>query len=228
MGLVMAETTGESGPHAVEGRRERRKRELRAKIYEASRLLFLEQGFEATTVAQIAEAADVAQATFFNHFQSKHALLAEITTEVSGYLQALVDRQLQRDASALERVAGFAEDVANELARARGLAREVLLELSRSGSQPGEAYPYLAGVHEPFATILQAGQEKGEVRSDLEAAFLSEIVIGGLNVAVTHWIVDPDYPLEERLHQTAAFLTEAIAARTAPGATPGLETAGQD
>ncbi|MBW2274513.1 MAG: helix-turn-helix transcriptional regulator [Deltaproteobacteria bacterium] len=224
----MAESTEEAGPRAVEGRRERRKRELRARIYEKSRQLFLEQGFEATTVAQIAEAADIAQATFFNHFQSKHALLVEITTEVSGYLQALVDRQLRRDASALDRVTDFAAEIANELSRASGLAREVMLELSRSSAQPGEAYPYLNGVHAPFAALFREGQEKGEVRSDLDAALLSEIVVGGLNVAVTNWIVDPDYPLEERLRLTAAFLTEAIAPRNARGAASGDGAAEQD
>ena len=40
----------------------------------------MSQGFEATTVEQIAAAADIAPATFFNHFQSKNALLGEMTT----------------------------------------------------------------------------------------------------------------------------------------------------
>ena len=67
---------------AVEGRRERRKRELRARIYATARRLFQEQGVDATTVEQIAAATDIAPATFFNHFQSKQALLGEMTSEV--------------------------------------------------------------------------------------------------------------------------------------------------
>ena len=63
----------------IEGRRERKKRELRSRIYQTARTLFLSQGFEATTVEQIAAAADIAPATFFNHFQSKNALLGEMT-----------------------------------------------------------------------------------------------------------------------------------------------------
>ena len=73
-----------------EGRRERKKRELRGRIYEAARRLFVRQGFEATTVTQIAAAADVAPATFFLHFPNKAAVLAEMTGEVSGHLRALV------------------------------------------------------------------------------------------------------------------------------------------
>jgi AcrR family transcriptional regulator len=94
---------------AVEGRRERKKRELRTRIYEAARQLFLERGFEATTVVEIAEAADVAQGTFFNHFASKNDLLAEMASEASDHLHGMVDAQRARSASALARIAGFAE-----------------------------------------------------------------------------------------------------------------------
>jgi AcrR family transcriptional regulator len=200
--------------NAVEGRRERKKRELRERIYETARQLFLEHGFEATTVAQIAETADVAQATFFNHFPSKQAVLAELTNEVSGYLQSMVDQQLARPVSALDRITGFADSVAKEVGQARGLARDVLVELMRTSARPGEAYPYLARVHGPFSEILREGQEKGDVRADLDAAFLAEMVVGALHVGVTNWLVDPGYPLEERLLQTAAFIREAIQART--------------
>ncbi len=200
--------------NAVEGRRERKKRELRARIYETARQLFLEHGFEATTVAQIAEAADVAQGTFFNHFASKQAVLAETTSEVSDHLHGMLDEQLARPVSALERIAGFADSVATQLSQTRGLARDVVLELMRIGARPGEAFPYLSGVHERFTALLREGQDRGEVRGDFDAVFLAEIVVGSLNVAVTNWLVDPDYPLEERLRETAAFLTEAIRPRT--------------
>jgi AcrR family transcriptional regulator len=208
---------------AVEGRRERKKRELHARIYETARQLFLEHGFEATTVAQIAEAADVAQGTFFNHFPSKQAVLAELTSEVSGHLQSMVDQQLTRPVSALDRITGFADCVAKEVGQARGLARDVLLELMRTSARPGEAYPYLVRVHEPFTAILREGQQQGDVRADLDATFLAEMVVGALNVAVTNWMVDPEYPLEERLLQTAAFIREAIQARTEVGAGSSLE-----
>ena len=198
----------------VEGRRARRKRELRTRIYETARQLFLEQGFEATTVVQIAEAADIAQATFFNHFSSKQAVLAEMTQEVSVYLQRLVDAQLKRPVSALERIRGFAESVASEIGRTGGLAREVVLELMSSSGEPGEAYPYLARAHAPFTRLIREGQTKGDVRADRDATFLAEMVLGCLNVAVTRWIADPEYPLASRLRETADFVNEAISSRS--------------
>ena len=205
---------------ANEGRRERRKRQLRAHIYETARLLFLKYGYDATTVAQIAEAADIAPATFFNHFASKSAVLAEMTSEVSEHLQALVDRQLGRRVSAQERILGFADGVATDVAEARGLARDVLLELMRGRARPGEDAPYLSPVHEPFASIIREGQAAGQVRTDLEATFLAEMALGALNVAMLHWMNNPEFPLEQWLRQAAAFICEAIEPRTPRASTP--------
>lgn len=201
------------GPASGEGRRERKKRELRGRIYEAARRLFVSQGFDATTVAQIAEAADVAQATFFLHFPSKAAVLAEMTGEVAEHLRALIGEQLARRATAQERIRGFAERVAAEVGAARGLAREVLLELLRSRAQPGGDLPYLSPVHEPFAEIIRAGQAAGEVRTDFEATFLGEMALGALNVAIVHWLEDPRFPLEDWLRRAAEFVGQALEPR---------------
>jgi AcrR family transcriptional regulator len=55
------------------GRRER----TRARLLACALDLFERQGFEATTVAQIAKAAGVTQMTFFRHFTSKDRLVVE-------------------------------------------------------------------------------------------------------------------------------------------------------
>lgn len=53
------------------GLRERKKAKTRAAIREHAMRLFTDQGYAATTVDQIAEAADVSQSTFFRYFPTK-------------------------------------------------------------------------------------------------------------------------------------------------------------
>jgi AcrR family transcriptional regulator len=57
------------------GLRERKKEQTRQLIADTARRLFAEQGFDRVTVAEIARAAEVAEATVFNYFRTKEDLV---------------------------------------------------------------------------------------------------------------------------------------------------------
>jgi len=59
----------------TEGRRERKRRETRERIEQAAMALFLEHGFDATTIEDITEAADVSKRSFFDYFPSKEEVV---------------------------------------------------------------------------------------------------------------------------------------------------------
>jgi AcrR family transcriptional regulator len=77
----------------AEGLRERKKQRTREQIVEAAMGLFAERGYHATTIADIAEAADVSPRTFFSYFPSKEAVVFhDAERDLDGLASALRDR----------------------------------------------------------------------------------------------------------------------------------------
>ncbi len=72
---------GKANSESRPGRNERRKARTRGALLAAGQRLFGERGFDATTVAEIAEDADVAIGSFYNYFETKDELLAALLQE---------------------------------------------------------------------------------------------------------------------------------------------------
>jgi AcrR family transcriptional regulator len=78
---------------AGSGIRERKKVRTREALVEAATELCLRQGFDNTTVEQIATAADVSTRTFSRYFPNKGAVIAAIADEMDEYIATALSRQ---------------------------------------------------------------------------------------------------------------------------------------
>ena len=75
------------------GRRERKKAATRQKITDTALRLFLERGYDAVGIRDVAAEADVAVTTLFSHFASKEALVFEQDADFEHRLtRAVTDR----------------------------------------------------------------------------------------------------------------------------------------
>lgn len=90
----------------TQDRREREKQELRNKILDAARALFVEQGFDSVSMRKIAEAIEYSPTALYFHFKDKQELMTELCRRDFG---ALAQRavELRQVADPIERIAAL-------------------------------------------------------------------------------------------------------------------------
>lgn len=74
----------------AEGLRERKKRRTRQQLSDVATGLFLERGFDAVTIAEIAQAADVSVNTVYNYFPAKEDLFLDRSSGIVDRLSRYV------------------------------------------------------------------------------------------------------------------------------------------
>jgi len=198
-------------------RRERKKRAVRERLLAEAQRLFQIRGVAAVSAAEIAEAADVAAGTFFNHFPTKDALVAEL----AGRVLAPLLRPLEPGPAAASvgpRVAAFFAEAAGTLARARAESGDLLATLLRASGGGEAALDPEGRLRRAWSQLLFEGQRRGEIRCEGEAAFLAELVVGAFSASLLHWLHDPRYPLAQRMAQLESFVSGALGTPRVPPA----------
>ena len=193
------------------GRRARRHAETRARILRAALDLFAKQGYSATRVEQITEAADVGKGTFFNYFPSKEHVLAGF-----GKLQlSKVERALEEAMQAGKPPRAVWKDLAHELAREPGrspsLMRGLLMAILSSDAVMSQMRQTFSHGRQLLAQIILKGQERGELRSDLDPAETARLFQQTLLGAMLLWSLDPVVELAPWLDKTFDLFWAGVA-----------------
>lgn len=196
---------------ATPGRRERRKREVRERILAAAARLFLRNGFEATTVDQIAEEADVAQKTFFNHFPTKQSVFEALANGRLALFEDAVVAERRRGSSTRKRLERVFALMADHVSEVKELARDLVLHMMHAPPEAANGSEQLSTLQSAIGPLLRDGQEQGDVRRDHDVAFMTELIVGAFCMIMIQWAKDPGYPIRARLQETARFLGEAVA-----------------
>ena len=194
-------------------RRERKKAEARRRIYDAAVHLFLEKGFDATTVDEIAGLADVAKGTVFNYFPHKTSFLAALAGDWTDRVtEALgpVDHWRGTTRGKLERLFRFFADLGAEHPSVACLA--LLESLRHVAFAPGG--PSLVDEEEVqrfqalTRTILRDGQTNGELRPEVNVEHAASLIESGFFRTLAHWLVAGG--VRRPLHQEIAAKLDII------------------
>ncbi|MCD0503886.1 TetR/AcrR family transcriptional regulator [Bordetella petrii] len=198
------------------GRRERKRQQTLDHLADTAYRLFETLGFEGVTMEQIAAEADVAKGTLYNHFPVKEALLAhrvhrDLATHAPGLRDTMRGQAgfAARMACLLQASCHWAESNRAYLAH--------YLRYRLAHTQPGNPQTVpRSGLDQIIEPLIQAGQQAGELRSDLPAAQLAHMFQFLYLAALTRWLSEPAKPLRHELNATLDVFIHGLAAGTRP------------
>lgn len=195
------------------GRRQRRSAETRQRLFRAALQLFARQGFAATTVEDITEAADVGKGTFFNYFPSKDHILLAFGEMQLGKLEAAVGLARRTNQPLPDFLRELGPRMTQEPVRNPEIIR-ALLQAYLSTTPVRKAMIALQKrVHELHTQIIQLGQERGEIRNDLPAGEIAHVFRQTIFGTLLVWSLYGDATLNSRIESAFNVLWSGLAPR---------------
>ncbi len=168
--------------------------------------LFIEHGYDAVTVADIAKQAGLTKRSFFNHFADKREVMfAAADAFEARVLDALgrADPELEPLDAAVWAYSKAAEPLGDypDLARARGALIESSAELQERNLMK------MASMTAKVAELLGA---RGA--SPREAAFVSQAATTIFTTAVDDWVQQPEHGLDAAIRNALSEFRSALGA----------------
>jgi AcrR family transcriptional regulator len=182
-------------------KREQKKAETRLRIKEAALSLFAEQGYEATTVEQIAKQAGVAKGTFFNYFSAKDELICDLQ---GMFVVTELSKLIEKPGPLMPRM----QMLIFQLVQGHSLNKQQTRAMFQAifGSQRAlEAHNRMIDeLMEVIVPIVAFGQQNGELRKDMPAEMIAQLAFKTYFGALTVWAMGLE---EEDLgdHMALAF-----------------------
>ncbi len=174
--------------------------EKRRLLLAAAVRVFARKGFHTCRVGDIAEEAGVAHGLLYHYFESKDAVLETIFRETWSDLLAALRNIETSGNPAREQLRHIAATVLRTWRHDPDLVSVLVREVAR-GPQLQHELNEIVEAFAAIARIIEQGQERGELRADLDARLASVIFYGALEEILTGWVLGqlPDSDEDVRL-----------------------------
>ena len=195
-----------------------RGRATRARILRAAEELLPRLGYDGTSMADIAERAQVGVGTVYHHFPDKRAVLLEL-------IDAWGDRESRERSTDLDFETWLGDDahasIARFLRRAYDRLRKepslylVVLALADRDPEVQSRYRRISELSTlRWQGLVEFGQRRGLMRADVDPASAALLIHHAIDMAATQVLVrdlaepDPEHVLHELTHMICRYILE--------------------
>lgn len=190
----------------------RKKDATREHIVKAAIQVFGGKSYLDASISEIAQKAEVAEGTIYQHFKNKEDLLFFIPNERTNAFCEGLELHLQGIEDARNKLAKFAWYYLYFFKTNPDYARIAMLELRiNKNFQKTNGYRLFRGWLKTLRDIIEQGQREGSVRNDMDPVIIQELLLGTLEHYVTRWLLkDESWDLLEFREQMIELITNGI------------------
>lgn len=185
--------------------RARKKQRTAEDLLDAALSLFADRGYDAVTVEEICELAEVSRATFFRYYGTKAGLVTAFNRRLADQVTAELERMT--DATATEQLFAVQALLADAWTSSGPAVRAMALDFARVAADGSSAapspYPELLSV---VTDIVERGQRNGEFGPSHSPAFVASTIGGLLGGITMYWLATKKGRLDRAMRDALQLL----------------------
>lgn len=176
-------------------------RETREKILESATQLFAQQGYENTSLSQVARQAKVSKALIFWHFDSKEKLYRNaLRRTLEPYFINVGDLEGLGEREQIERLIDLFYDFVHENVYS---VRFFLHLTLRGENRPDESLSRVTELYRIFrsslADIIESGRSRGVFRANVNAGREAALIMAALSGILVQQFMTDEAPIAQEL-----------------------------
>jgi AcrR family transcriptional regulator len=188
--------------------------ERRAELLATAAEVFASQGYSATTVRKVADAAGILGGSLYYHFDSKEAMADEILSTFLDEMWTAYERVLAAELSARDTIEAVVVESFRSIDRHRPAV--VLYQNESKHLAAGERFRYLLDsqrrFEEMWLSLLDRGVEEGAFRADLDRTLIYRFIRDTVWVAANWYQHGGRLSADDIAKQYLAMVLEGIQA----------------
>lgn len=167
-----------------------KKKVKRQSIIDAAIEVFSRNGFQDSTISEIAQKANVAEGTIYQYFRNKEDLFFSIPIDKTKEFYEELELHLQGINGAMNKIRKFVWYYLYHLQANPEYARALMLEMRVNRNfAKAKAFEAYRPLTQKILRIIEEGQEEGIIRKDVDIYIIRHLILGMLEHIVTRWLL---------------------------------------
>ncbi len=162
--------------------------ERQQQIVEIAIKLIADKGIQNLTTKNLAKEIGISEPALYRHFSNKLEILKAVITNFQIKMQPALEK-LNKSVNSLNKIEKFILEHLKIISQNPDFAKVIFSEANFQNEENLilKMNNMMNKSHKVLETIIQSGQKKNEIRSDINSLSLVRIIIGSMRLLVTQW-----------------------------------------